>query len=144
MTAGWAAAFPIPVLVPLSVKKAEAEAMLAGGCRACLLTNLHKVAANLLACLLNLVSVWSIACGVHDVEGVSAALVHGKGLDLGTRDSQACLLEDASQRCQAAESVNRMDMHFETSGESALNGGLHHGCQFGRLGLVQLYIQKQA
>ena len=140
MTAGRAAAFPIPVLVPLSIQKAEAEAMLARGCRACLLTHLHKVPTDLLASLLNLVFVRCLACGVHDVEGVSTAVVHGKSLDLSTSDSQACLLEDAGQRCQAAKSVNRVDMHFQTSWESALDGGLHHGCQFGRLGLVQLCI----
>ena len=60
MTAGGAAAFPIPILVPLSVQKAEAEAMLARGCRACLFTCLNKVPSNLLARHLNLVLVWRI------------------------------------------------------------------------------------
>ena len=61
MTAGGAATFSIPVLVPLPVQEAEAEAMLARGCRPCLLANLDKVPTNLLARLLNLISVRCIA-----------------------------------------------------------------------------------
>lgn len=57
MTAGGAAAFPIPVLVPLPIEKAEAEAMLARRCRPCLFADLNEVPTNLLARLLNLVPV---------------------------------------------------------------------------------------
>lgn len=106
MTAGGAAAFAVPILLPLPVQKAEAEAMLARGCRPCLFTSLYKVPANLLAGKLDLVPVRRITGGVHDIEGVPTAVVHGKGLDLGTRDSQVCLLEDAGQCCQASKSVH--------------------------------------
>lgn len=106
MTAGGAAAFAIPILLPLPVQKAEAEAMLPRGCGPCLFADLDKVATNLLAGQLNLLPVWRITRGVHDIEGVPTALVHSEGLDLGTRDGQVCLLEDASQCCQASKPVH--------------------------------------
>lgn len=99
MTAGGAAALPIPALLPLPVQETEAEAVLARRGRPSFFSNLNKMSTDLLASQLNLVLVWSISRGIHDIESVSTALIDSKGLDLCACDCQACLLEDVSQGC---------------------------------------------
>lgn len=114
------------------MQKGKGKAMAVTACtQFVFLPRLHQPPPNFDARSLHCHLVWRPPGSIHDVKGVSAAVIRCIRLDLGTRDRQATLLQDTRHCCKAAKPVNAVDVHLEAFGEATLDGGLKHALELG-------------